>query len=404
MKFKSLAKYTVLLCITFAAIHQCSSPVSAQTIYGSVLGTVTDSSGGVIPGASVSLTNIGTSENRSMTTESNGSYRFVSLVPGRYRLLVEAAGFKRLTREPIAVEVEAAVRIDAVLQVGNVNETVEVTSETPLLQTESSSVSQAIEGRHVADMALNGRNAMNLVALVPGVVQQGSSAGAAVGNQQASDTGTHTKNEGWSNYQIGGGIAGQGATFLDGAPLNMGGGGNSIGLVPTQEAVQEFRVATSNVSSEFGRFSGGVINMVTKSGSNEWHGSAYEYLRNKVLNANYFFMNASGKPRGAWVQNQFGGSLGGPIKKDKTYFFFTGEGYTLRVGTPSLVTVPTPAMKSGDFSSLLSGAVLTDACGQSYQKGQIWDPAKTVTASGHTCRVPFAGNKIPSTRFDSVLA
>jgi hypothetical protein len=124
MKLKLLAKYTVLLCITFAAVNLCSSPVSAQTIYGSVLGTVTDSSGGVIPGASVSLANIGTSENRSTTTESNGSYRFVSLAPGRYRLLVEAAGFKRLTREPIAVEVEAAVRIDAVLQVGNVNETV----------------------------------------------------------------------------------------------------------------------------------------------------------------------------------------------------------------------------------------------------------------------------------------
>jgi hypothetical protein len=401
MKIKLLAKFTVMLCITFAGINQLSSLLPAQSTYGSIVGTITDPSGGVIPGASATFTNLGTAEKRAGVTDSNGTYRFVNLVPGRYRLEVEAKGFKRLTREPIVVEVQAAVRIDAALQVGNISETVEVTAETPLLQTESSSLSQAIEGRHVADMPLNGRNAMNLIALVPGVVQQGSSAGASVGNQQSATTGTHTKNEGWSNYQVGGGVAGQGATFLDGSPLNVGGGGNSIGLVPVQEAIQEFRVVTSNVSAEFGRFSGGVINMVTKSGSNEWHGSAYEYLRNRVLNANYFFMNAAGKDRGPWVQNQFGGALGGPIRKDKTYFFANVENYVLRVGTPALNTVPTPAMKSGNFSSLLSGPVLTDACGQSYQKGQIFDPVNRVTVAGKTCRVPFAGNIIPSTRYDS---
>jgi hypothetical protein len=151
MKIKLLAKFTVMLCITFAGINQLSSLLPAQTTYGSIVGTVTDPSGGIIPGAKTSLTNLGTAENRTGVTAANGTYRFVNLVPGRYRLEVEAAGFKRLTREPIAVEVEAAVRIDAVLQVGNVSETIEVTAETPLLQTESSSLSQAIEGRHVAD-------------------------------------------------------------------------------------------------------------------------------------------------------------------------------------------------------------------------------------------------------------
>jgi hypothetical protein len=353
-----------------------SSPLEAQSYYGSIVGTVSDASNAVIPGATVTLTNIGTKEKRTAETDAAGSYRFVNLVPAEYRLEVEMAGFKHLTREPIAIAVEAVARIDAKMEVGAVTDTIEVTAQTPLLQTESSSMSQTVEGRQAAEMPLNGRNAMNLIALVPGVVPQGSSAGAAVGNQQAADTGTHTHVQGWGNYQIGGGIAGQSAMFLDGTPLNMGGGGNSIGLVPSQEMVQEFRVATSNVSSEFGRFSGGVVNMVSKTGTNDWHGSAYEYIRNKVLNANYFFMNAAGKPRGAWVQNQFGGSFSGPIIKDKTYFFFNAERYVLKVGTPSLVTVPTAAMKAGDFSAL----------------GNIYD-----IRNGRT---QFTNNIIPSNRFD----
>jgi hypothetical protein len=216
---KFLTKCASGLLIAFAAISLFSTLLTAQTFYGSIVGTVTDSSGGVIPGASASLTNLGTAENRVVATDSNGTYRFVNLVPGRYRLEVEAAGFKRLTREPIAVEIEAGVRIDAALQVGNINETVSVSSDSPLLQTESSSLSQAIEGRHVLEMPLNGRNAMNLIALVPGVVAQGSTSGSALGNQQGTTSGSHTHNVGWGNYQVGGGIAGQRATFLDGAPL-----------------------------------------------------------------------------------------------------------------------------------------------------------------------------------------
>jgi hypothetical protein len=379
-----LAKCASGLCIAFAAIILFSTLLPAQTFYGSIVGIVSDSSGGVIPGASVSLTNLGTAENRGAVTDSNGNYRFVNLIPGRYRLEIEAVGFKRLARESISVEIEAAVRIDAVLQVGNISETVSVSSDTPLLQTESSSVSQVIEGRHVLEMPLNGRNSMNLIALAPGVVSQGSTSGATLGNQQGTSSGSHTNNMGWGNYQIGGSIAGLSATFLDGSPLNVGGGGNSIALVATQDAVQEFRVVSNSVSAEFGRFGGGVVNMTTKSGANEFHGSAYEYLRNKVLNANNFFSNATGMPKPAWVQNQYGVTLGGPVKKDKTFFFFSWEDFRLRFGVPALNSVPTAKQIAGDFSG----------------SAPIYDPLTTKTVNGVVTRTQFQNNLIPANRID----
>jgi hypothetical protein len=382
-----LAFCTAFMILLFAAV------LPAQTFYGSILGTITDSSGGVIPGANITLTNIGTSENRTMVSDNNGAYRFVNLVPGRYRLDVEMAGFKRLTREPIEVTVEAAVRINAVLQVGNISETVEVSSQTPLLQTESSSVSQVVEGRHVLEMPLNGRNLMSLVGLVAGVVPQGGMSGNPLGNQQSSTMGSHTANQGWNNYQMGGGIAGQSASFLDGSPINViGQGGNPQALVPTQDAIQEFRVVNNNVSAEFGRYSGGIVNMTTKSGANGFHGSAYEFLRNRALNANNFFSNASGQPKPSWVQNQYGVTLGGPVIKDKTFFFFSWENYNVRQGVPSLNFVPTAAQRTGNFGSTAVYDPLT-TCGYAN------NPA---CAGGVVTRTKFANNVIPSNRIDPV--
>jgi hypothetical protein len=382
---KFLAKGSLVLCIAFAAIDVFGTLLLAQTFYGSIVGTVADSSGGVIPGASASLTNLGTAENRVATTDSNGLYRFVNLVPGRYRLEVEVTGFKRLTREPIAVEVGVAVRIDAVMQVGNLSETVSVSSETPQLQTESSTLSHVIEGRHVQEMPLNGRNSMNLIALVPGVVPQGSTSGSTLGNQGGTTSGAHTQNQGWANYQIGGGIAGHSATFLDGSPLNVVGMNNAIALVAVQDAVQEFSVSTNNVSAEFGRFGGGVVNMTTKSGTNQFHGSAYEYLRNKVLNANYFFSNATNQPRAPWVQNQYGVTFGGPVIKDKTFFFFSWENYSLRSGIAAMNTVPTAAQRAGIFTG----------------GPPIYDPLTTKIVDGKVTRTQFPNNIIPANRIDN---
>ena len=316
--------------------------LQAQTANGSIVGTITDPSGGVIPGASVALTNLGTAEKRSTATEATGGYRFVNVTPGRYRIEVEMTGFKHLTRELIDVEVGAVVRIDAVLPVGAANETVEVSSQTPLLQTEGGSLSQVVESRTATEMPLNGRNVMNLIALTPGVIPQGSSSGGALGNQHGA---TYSNPAGWGNYQIGGGMAGQSAQFLDGVPLNVS-LNNGIGLMPTQDAVQEFRVSTSNISPEFGRFAGGAVNMATKSGENELHGTAYEFLRNKVFNANNFFDNQNGTPRPEWTQNQYGADAGGPVKKDKTFFYTSWEGWQLRLGDPLYARVPTLDMRA----------------------------------------------------------
>jgi hypothetical protein len=227
------------------------------------------------------LTNTGTSERRPAESDSSGNYQFVNLVPGRYKIDIEKAGFKHVTRDEIVVEVQATVRIDVSMQVGDVGQTVEVTAQTPLLQTESASLGQVVEARKVQEMPLNGRNVLNLVALVPGVVPQG--------NAMANPTGQNIF--AFGNYQIGGGIAGQNAAYIDGAPLNVA-QGSLIALVPTQDAMQEFRVQTNALGPEFGRFTGGVINLTSKSGTNQFHGSAYEFLRNRVLNANTFFNNA----------------------------------------------------------------------------------------------------------------
>jgi hypothetical protein len=359
----------------------------AQTSYGSVVGTVTDATRGAIPNASVALINSGTGDRRTVTTDVSGNYHFVNLIPGPYRLQVESPGFKRYNRESIRVEVESAVRVDPILEVGDVAEELTVTAETSLLQTQTATLGQTVEGRVVQDMPLNGRNVLNLVALAPGVVPQGSTSGSPLGNQAG---GTFTNNTGWGNYQIGGGMSNQSAFYLDGVPLNTV-NANSPGLVPVQDAIQEFRVDSNAVSAEFGRFSGGVVNMASKAGANQIHGSAYEYLRNKVLNANDFFNNRSGVARNAFTQNQYGASASGPIVKDKAFFFFSWENFGLRNGRPTLTTVPTAAMQAGDFTGL----------------PPIYDPYSTcglqglaACASGQPTRTPFTNNMIPASRLD----
>src|SRR3954451_13539946 len=362
-------------------------PSLAQSSFGSIVGSVTDPSGAAVGGATVELTNIGTSERRTATSESSGNFNFVNLIPGDYRVNIQQPGFKRYSREPIRVEVGSAVRVDAQLQVGEATETVTVTGEAPLLQTESGTIGKVIEGRTVQDTSLNGRNPLNLIALAPGVVPQGSTSGNPLGNQSG---GTFTNNTGWGNYQIGGGMANQSAFYLDGAPLNTV-NANSPGIVPVQDAIQEFRVDSNAVTPEFGRFSGGVVNMATKSGTNQFHGSAYEFLRNRVLNANDFFNNRSGVPRNSFTQNQYGISAAGPVVKDKFFFFTSWENFALRNGTPTLTTVPTATMRSGNFAGLPT----------------IYDPYTTcglqglqACPAGQPVRQPFPNNAIPASRLD----
>lgn len=357
-------------------------PAWSQSVYGSVAGAITDASGATISNAAITLTNLATAAKRTMESGSSGEYAFVNIPPGRYRLEAEKAGFKKSAREPVVVEIESGLRVDFALQVGAQSETVEVTSEAPLLQPETNSLGQVIESRTVTEAPLNGRNPLALVALSPGVVPQGqpSAGNSSTGNPVGANPFA------LGDFQIGGGMAGQSAILLDGVPTN-GAYLNVVTVVPTQDAVQEFKVQTNNLGPEYGRFAGGVINLATKSGTNSFHGSGYEFLRNKVLDANDFFSNRAGLGIPPFTQNQFGANIGGPVIKNKLFFFSSYEGYRLRKGSTLTTTVPTAAERNGDFS------------GSAYP---IYDAATSAncTTGGDTCRTQFAGNVLPADRLD----
>lgn len=359
------------LALCFAVL--AGSGLRAQTTTGSVVGVVTDATGAGIPTASVSLTNTETSDRRTAGADNTGAYQFLILPPGYYRLEVEKMGFKRFVRNGIQVTVQGAVRVDVPLAIGDASESVTITAETPLVDTQNAAVSSVVEGRNVDELPLNGRNTMNLLATVAGVIPQGSSAGSTGGNQAG---GQFTNDFGWGNIQIGGAMAGQSTEYLDGVTLNSP-WSNTIGIVPTQDSIQEFRVVSNSVSADFGALMGGAVNLTTRAGTNAFHGTLYEYFRNKVLNANYFFNNRGGLPRPAFIQNQYGAAVGGPIKRDKTFFFGSWEGFKLRQAIPLLTTVPTLAMRSGNFTGL-----------------------PTIYDAFTNPRTPFQNNIIPMPRFD----
>src|SRR6266850_2795759 len=336
--------------------------VQGQSTYGSITGLITDPSGAAIGDARVTLTNLGTAEKRVQPTGSDGLYSFVNLIPGNYRIEVEKQGFKRITQEPVVVQVQQSSKIDVALPIGQATETVEVTSETPLLQSETSSLGQVVEQRKANELPLNGRNVFNLITVSPAAVAQGGAGGTPVGQNPFS----------WGNYQVGGSFANQSAEYLDGQPLNIGYINLPI-VIPTQDSVSEFKVQYNNLGAEWGKFAGGVVNLSTKGGSNSYHGEAYEYNRNKSLNAKGFFDTT--KP--PYVQNQYGGNFGGPVIKDKTFFFASWEQFRLRQGQTTTTTVPTVKMRNGDFSEL---------------SFPIYDPFTVNQSTG--ARTAYTGNQL----------
>src|SRR6202140_3118507 len=298
---KSLVAFALGLSFCVACLVVVSPPSRAQSTYGSVSGAVTDSSGGAIADAQVTLTNLGTSEKRTQSTGNEGFFSFVNLNPGQYKIDVEKPGFKHTTRSEVVVEVQQTSRVDLTMQVGEVTQSIEVTGETSLLQPETSSLGQVVEERKANELPLNGRNIFNLITVSPAAVAQGGSGGTPVGQNPFS----------WGNYQVGGSFANESAEYLDGQPLNIGYINLPI-VIPTQDSVGEFKVQYNNLGPEFGKFSGDIMNFSTKSGSNAFHGEAYEFLRNKVLNSNEYFNKqhqlASGQKNVAppWTQNQYG--------------------------------------------------------------------------------------------------
>jgi hypothetical protein len=326
----------------------------AQTSFGALVGTVKDSGGADVVGAQVTLKNNGTGQTETATTGSGGNYTFLNLNPSSYSVVVSNAGFKEFNLSHIDVTIGGTTRADAVLTLGDVSQSVTVeASENTSLQTDSSSLGGVVEGRQVLESPLNGRNVNNLLDFVPGVVPGGGTSGntMANGGSGSFQAGAQTQAIAYGNYQIGGGFSGQSLFFVDGVLSNIP-ENNVNSLVPTQDAVQEFRVSTNNVTAEFGGFAGGIIQISTKSGTNEFHGSGYEYFRNTVLDANDWFSNHQGLPRPPLHQNQFGGNVGGPLIKNKLFFFFSYERETLTSGSISTYTLPTAAQLSGDFSAL----------------------------------------------------
>ena len=356
------------VCLCFAAMLM-ASPLAAQSTYGSVTGTVTDASGSAVPDATVTLTSATTDFKATFTTSGDGQYTFVNLNPGPYTVEVDKPGFKHVKRTDVTVQVQIGTRIDVTLEVGAQTQTVEVTAETPLLTPNSATLGQIIDERKTNDIPLNGRNVFNLILLSPAAVAQGGSGGTPVGQNPFS----------WGNYQVGGSFANQSAEYLDGQPLNIGYINLPI-IIPIQDSIGEFKVEYNNVGAEWGKFSGGVVNFSTKSGGTQYHGEAYEYLRNKVLNATPYF-SSSNPP---YVQNQYGFNLGGPVPKltNKLFFFVNWEQFRLRQGASAEVyTVPLPQMFTPnaagfyDFSSLCSsytGPGNTCATGAGIQLYNPW--------------------------------
>src|SRR3984957_10869916 len=371
MKNLRLVIATVLqlaLCLVVAGFF--GARLAAQTTFGNITGTVSDASGGALEGGKVTLTNQETGATLTQTTGSDGLYQFSNLLPGRYKIDVEKPGFKHTTQPDIVVQVQQTSSINLTMQVGDVSQTVEVTSETPLLQPDSSSLGQVIDERKTNEIPLNGRNVFNLITLSPAAIAQGGSGGSQVGQNPFS----------WGNYQVGGSFGNESAEYIDGQPVNIGYINLPV-LIPDQDAISEFKVQYNNLGPEWGKFSGGIVNLSTKGGSNDYHGEAYEYLRNKVLNSRPYF--ADNNP--PYVQNQFGGTFGGSVIKDKTFFFFAYDGYRQRASSVFTTTVPTVAERGGMFPADVP----------------IFDPlsvsaACVTTGLAANCgRTQFAANTIP---------
>jgi Carboxypeptidase regulatory-like domain/TonB dependent receptor len=371
---------------TLLLVLASSVILRAQSTDASLTGRVTDPKKAVIVEATVTVINTRTGIRYQGLTNETGEYYVSNLPPGRYRIEAEKLGFKAVIQSGVMLHVQDAVEVNFEMTLGSASESVTVASESSPLDTESSTVGTVVEQRKANELPLNGRNVFNLIVLAPSVIPQGSSTGTPVGVNPF----------GWNNYQVSGSFGNQSAEYLDGQPLNIGYINLPV-LIPTQDSIQEFRVQTSNLGAEWGRFAGGVTNLSTKGGTNYLHGEAYEYLRNRIFNANDYFLNAAGKPRPPWVQNQFGAEAGGPLHlphyngRNRTFWFASWEGFRLRTGQPFTATVPTPLERAGNFSEI-SVPIMDPCAGTVNAQGAC--PGSTAVPT------PFRGNVIPSERIN----
>ncbi|MBS1813345.1 MAG: TonB-dependent receptor [Acidobacteria bacterium] len=374
---------------------------SAQVDAGSLTGEVKDATGASIPGARAELRNENTGVVATSTTDEGGNYSFSPLRIGTYTLTISKEGFTNQKIEHLKVNIQQQISLPVTLALQSLNTNVEVTTQAELLQTQSGSVGQVVEQKQINDLPLNGRNYFFLAQLAPGVTFGQSDTRGENGN---------------GRFVANGMRATQNDYLLDGIDNNSSivslQNGKDFVIQTPVDALSEFKIQTNSYNAEFGRAAGAVLNATVKSGTNQFHGDVWEFVRNDVLDANDAILKRSGKPRPPFTRHQFGGTLGGPVwipkiynGRDRTFFFFDFEGLRQSQGNTLTGTVPTAAQRASgytDFSDLLTapGTPFTDANSVSYHRGTVFDPS-TTTAKGSTfVRSPFPGNKIPVSRLD----
>ena len=293
------------------AVLVVSLPASAQQQLGAIQGTISDSTGAVMPGVTVTVTNADTGVTRTTVSNQSGVYRVPSVEPGSYRVRAELQGFRTAGSDDVVVSVGATVGINFTMQAGALEERIQVTASAPDIQTEKAEISAVVEQKKINDLPLVGRNVLSLTALQPGIMGIPNSADFLAPEQGLGVTAN--------------GVRGSGNTAsIDGGDITGGPWGGTVLLVPNVEAVQEFQVISNNPSAEWGRNSGAIVSVITKSGTNTWSGSLFEFHRNENLRARGFFENRN-RPKADFRRNDFGGSFGGPIKRDQSFFFASGE-------------------------------------------------------------------------------
>jgi hypothetical protein len=339
----------------------------AQAGSAELTGLVRDQHGGTVPGAVVSVVRTGTNLVRTAVTSASGVYTAAGLVPGEYRVRVELSGFRPLVRTGVRLETGEVARLDLILTVGNLAEALTVTADASVLQTARATLGQIIGQDRIVNLPLNGRTFVSLIALAPGVALP----------------------PGLQFPRINGGRPRSNEYLYDGISVLQPEPGQ-VAFFPVIDAIQEFTVESNSPPAEFGRFNGGVINLATRSGSNTPHGTAFEFLRHESLNARNFF--ASTDPvKSRFRRQQFGGVFGGPLRRDRTFFFADYQGQRQTVGRTVISTVPTILQRQGMFTEAIGGRVPI-----------IYDPATTITAGSTTTRSPFANGAIPLDRMDAV--
>lgn len=368
-----------VLCVVVAAVCLLASTAAGQSFSGSILGIVRDASGAVVPQAAITVTNTGTNVRTEARSDAAGNYLVPNLPPGEYIMEVEAGGFKKFLQKGIILLVQQQARLDVELQVGALTESVSITADATLLESTTSSIGRVVDNRSILNLPLNSRNVYSLIYLTPGVT-------GSIGNNYNS-----------LSYAVNGARASMMDTIIDGITASHPTvqGYTGISVFPSVDAIAEFKMQAQNYSAEFGRSAGSVLNVIYKSGTNQVHATAYEFLRNSVLDANNFFNNRQGQKLASFKRSQFGGMASGPIKKEKLFFMVSVESLRQLTYSSTTTSVPTLLERQGDFSQSFA------ANGQLIQ---IYDPFSTranPSGSGFI-RDALAGNRVPSSRFDPV--